>query len=157
MRPVEGFVVRPVAYVRCSRTTPVDDGWDLEVSEIELTADFGPEALVGLDEVSHLDVITLFHLVDPDAEFPQQRRPRGDPSLPEVGIFAQRNKDRPNRLGLTTCRLLEVHGTVCKVEGLDAVDGTPILDLKPHFAAFDPRGPRREPTWAAPLLEHYWR
>ena len=65
---------------------------------------------------------------------------RGRTDWPLVGILAQRAKDRPNRIGVTTCALLAVDGLVLQVEGLDAVSGTPVLDVKPHMAGFGPGG-----------------
>ena len=87
---------------------------------------------------------------------PFARRPRGNPDWPEVGIFAQRAKDRPNRLGVTTCRILEVTARTVRVEGLDAIDGTPVVDLKPDIAQFAARGPHRQPRWADELMAGYF-
>ncbi len=75
----------------------------------------------------HIEVIYHFNRV-PDAEIQTgARHPRGRTDWPKVGIFAQRGKGRPNRLGLTTCMLLSVEGLVLHVRGLDAIDGTPVL------------------------------
>ncbi len=84
------------------------------------------------------------------------RHPRGRTDWPKVGIFAQRGKGRPNRIGVTVCRLLSVTGVVLKVRGLDAIDGTPVLDIKPVMTGFLPRGDIREPEWAADLMKDYW-
>ena len=110
----------------------------------------------GLDEFSHLEVVYLFHRVDPAGVHTRARRPRGNPAWPAVGIFAQRAKDRPNRLGISVCELLEVRGTRLDVRGLDAVDGTPVLDLKPYLAEFGPRGPVRQPAWSHQLMADYY-
>ena len=72
------------------------------------------------------------------------------------GVFAQRAKGRPNRIGVTVCEILEVGGLTVKVRGLDAIDGTPVLDLKPLMAGFLPRGGVREPRWARELMAGYW-
>ena len=64
------------------------------------------------------------------------RHPRGNRDWPEVGIFAQRAKDRPNRLGVTVCRILEVMDSTVRVAGLDAIDGTPVVDIKPWMVGF---------------------
>jgi tRNA (Thr-GGU) A37 N-methylase len=84
------------------------------------------------------------------------RIPRGNPAWPSVGIFAQRAKDRPNRIGLATCELLGVEGTVLRVRGLDAIDGTPVLDIKPYMAEFAPRGTTRQPQWSHELMASYY-
>jgi tRNA (adenine37-N6)-methyltransferase len=73
-----------------------------------------------------------------------------------VGIFAQRGKDRPNHIGATICRVLSVRGTVLEVAGLDAIDLTPVLDIKPVWRGFLPRGEVREPDWATELMREYW-
>jgi GNAT superfamily N-acetyltransferase len=74
-----------------------------------------------------------------------------------VGIFAQRGKNRPNRLGLTTVRVLGVEGRVLRVAELDAIDGTPVLDIKPVMAEFLPRTPLRQHAWFHELTRNYWR
>jgi len=147
----------PVGRVRGGRTEPVDDGWDGVEAAIELDPGrFGTEAVAGLDAFSHLEVVFLFHRVDPGGIETGARRPRGNPAWPEVGIFAQRGKDRPNRLGVSRCRLLAVDGLVLRVRGLDAIDGTPVLDVKPHMAQLDARGAVRQPPWAGELMAGYW-
>ena len=84
------------------------------------------------------------------------RHPRNRRDWPLVGIFAQRGKNRPNRLGLTTCRIVAVDGLSVEVEGLDAIDGTPVLDIKPVMAEFLPRGAIRQPAWSRKLMAGYW-
>ena len=84
------------------------------------------------------------------------RHPRGNTDWPKIGIFAQRGKNRPNRLGVTVCRLLSVDGTKLTVAGLDAIDGTPVLDIKPYMRDFAPRGEVREPAWTGELMAGYW-
>jgi tRNA (Thr-GGU) A37 N-methylase len=73
-----------------------------------------------------------------------------------VGIFGQRKKDRPNQIGLCTVQLLEHNGRTIKVKYLDAIDGTPILDIKPVFKEFQPKGEIRQPIWVADLMKNYW-
>ena len=73
-----------------------------------------------------------------------------------MGIFAQRAKGRPNRIGVTVCRLLAVEGLTLTVQALDAIDGTPVLDLKPYMAEFGPRGEIRQPAWSRELMAGYW-
>ncbi|MEO5626055.1 MAG: TrmO family methyltransferase [Dokdonella sp.] len=82
--------------------------------------------------------------------------PRNNEAWPKVGIFAQRGKNRPNRIGVSTCRILRTDGLCVFVEGLDAVDGTPVLDIKPHMRAFDSRGDVREPDWVQAIMAEYW-
>ena len=148
--------LRPVAWVRGGRIEPTDDGWDAERCVIELDDRFTADAVAGLESFSHLDVVFLFHLVDEANVTTGARRPRGRADWPEVGIFAQRGKVRPNRIGVTTCRIEGVDGNRVTVRGLDAIDGTPVLDLKPYMVGFEPRGEVRQPEWAAEIMAEYW-
>ena len=117
---------------------------------------FSPDVVAGLDDFSHVDVVYVFHRVDEDDVNLGARHPRGRTDWPKVGIFAQRAKARPNRIGVTTCELQAVNGLELHVRGLDAIDGTPVLDVKPYMAEFGPRGDVREPAWARGLMAHYW-
>ena len=138
-----GLTLEPIGRVEGGRGEPFDDDWGDVEAVIRLDDRFGPEALAGLDAFSHLEVVYAFHLVDEAAVEHGARHPRGNPDWPRVGIFAQRGKDRPNRLGVSRCELLRRRrdGRL-RVRGLDAVDGTPVLDLKPWMAEFGPRGER---------------
>ncbi len=150
------IVLTPIATVRNKVHEPIDDVWGGLVSRIELDPRFSADSLAGLAEFSHVEVLFHFDRV-PEAEIiTGKRRPRGCAEWPETGIFAQRGKARPNRLGATTCRIISVEGTVLTVEGLDAMDGTPVLDIKPYFAGFAPKGPVRQPEWASELMAGYW-
>ena len=153
----ESFVLTPVGHVRGGRSDIVDDDWGASRARIELDpARFQPDALAGLDDFSHVEVIFLFDRVPDEKIEYGARRPRGRPDWPLVGIFAQRGKNRPNRLGLCTCRVVRVDGLAVEVEGLDAIDGTPVLDLKPLMTGFLPRGEIREPAWAREIMDAYW-
>jgi tRNA-Thr(GGU) m(6)t(6)A37 methyltransferase TsaA len=148
--------IEPVGYVSCSRTEPIDDAWDDETSSIRLTSAFGPDALQGLIEFSHIEVVYCFHGVSPGSVVTGARHPRGNAAWPLVGIFAQRAKNRPNRLGTTICRLKAIEGTRIHVTGLDAIDGTPVLDIKPVMTEFLPRGEIVQPAWSRELMTGYW-
>jgi tRNA-Thr(GGU) m(6)t(6)A37 methyltransferase TsaA len=148
--------VEPIGRVVGGRAEPVDDDWDRETATIRLQPAFSPDALAGLEEFSHVEVVYVFDRVDPDALERGARHPRGNTDWPRVGIFAQRAKDRPNRIGVSVCRLLGVDGVELRVAGLDAVDGTPVLDVKPVMREFLPRGEIRQPGWATELMQEYW-
>lgn len=152
----DSITMRPVAAVRGGRVEAIDDDWGDVEATIELDERFPPDALAGLDAFSHLDVVFVFDQVDPDSVNVGARRPRGNPDWPEVGIFAQRARARPNRIGVTTCDLVGVDGRTLTVRGLDAIDGTPVLDVKPHLREFGPRGEVREPDWVRELMAGYW-
>jgi len=136
--------IRPIGHVRGGRDQPIDDDWGKSRARLELDpARFTPDALAGLADFSHAEVIFQFNRVPDDKIETGARRPRGRADWPLVGIFAQRGKNRPNRIGLCTCRIV-------------AVDGTPILDIKPVMAGFLPRGEVREPEWSLELMRDYW-
>jgi tRNA (adenine37-N6)-methyltransferase len=152
----EAVAVTAIGQVSSPRPAAIDDDWGGEVSTITLVAgEFEPDSLAGLGEFSHVEVVYLFDRVDA-AAVRNARHPRNNPDWPRVGIFAQRARNRPNRIGITTCRLLEVSGITLTVEGLDAIDGTPVLDIKPYLAEFGPRGEVRQPAWAGELMAAYW-
>jgi tRNA (adenine37-N6)-methyltransferase len=151
------IALEPIGYVRGGRTEAIDDDWGQSRARIELdAAQFAPEALAGLADFSHLELIFVFDRVPDDKIEYGARHPRGRADWPLVGIFAQRGRARPNRLGLCTCKIVRVDGLAVEVEGLDAIDGTPVVDLKPAMREFLPRGEVVEPAWAAELMRDYW-
>lgn len=151
------MIVEPIGRVQSSRTQAIDDDWDAVTATITLDAEqFGPDALAGLGEFSHVEVVFLFDGVDPADIERGARHPRGNPDWPLVGIFAQRAKMRPNRIGITVCALLGIDGFTLTVQGLDAIDGTPVLDIKPYMGEFAPRGDVRQPAWSHELMDGYW-
>ncbi len=152
------ITLEPIGHVRGGRTAATDDDWARSLARIELDASaFTPDALAGLGDFSHIEVVYIFHAVDPTEVETGARRPRERADWPLVGIFAQRGRARPNRLGVSVCRVLAVKDLVIEVEGLDAIDGTPVLDIKPVIKGFLPRGVLREPKWASEIMHDYWR
>jgi tRNA-Thr(GGU) m(6)t(6)A37 methyltransferase TsaA len=151
------FTVDPVAFVHAARTSAEDDDWGNTQSRIVLADGFAPEALAGLDAFSHVEILFLFHKVAPEKIVSGARHPRNNPDWPAVGIFAQRGKNRPNRIGSTICRVVGVKGNTLMVSELDAIDGTPVLDIKPVLREFLPRTETRQPGWATELMRNYWR
>lgn len=103
-----------------------------------------------------IEVLFFFHVDADEAVETGARHPRGRADWPKVGIFAQRGRMRPNRIGVSVCRVLSEDGLAIEVEGLDAVDGTPLLDIKPGWSGYLPRGLLREPDWARELMTNYW-
>ncbi|MCJ7827236.1 MAG: SAM-dependent methyltransferase [Demequinaceae bacterium] len=147
----------PVGHVIGPRTEPTDDGWRDVESVIRIDDRFPLEALQGLDGFSHIEVVYVFHKADPAKVTTGARHPRGLNHLPEVGIFAQRNKDRPNHIGVSQCELLGVQGRDLRVRGLEAIDGSPVLDIKPYFSVFMPTtGTVREPAWVEEITRRYF-
>ncbi|HJW40898.1 MAG TPA: SAM-dependent methyltransferase [Rhizomicrobium sp.] len=151
------ILMKPIGFVRSERAEPVDDDWDAVEARIELdVALFAPDATASLGDFSHIEVVFHFDKVANDEIQTSARHPRGRTDWPKVGILAQRGKGRPNRIGVTACRLLSIDGLTLRVRGLDAIDGTPVLDIKPVMAGFLPRGEVREPDWARQLMAGYW-
>ncbi len=151
------FEVRPVGWVHSTREAAIDDDWDGIAARIDLDPGMlDHSATEGLDGFSHVEVVFLFDQVDEAGVCRGARHPRGRVEWPAVGILAQRARDRPNRIGTTVCRLLTAGPASIEVEGLDAIDGTPVLDVKPFFIEFGPRGPLRQPSWASELMSGYW-
>ena len=148
--------VEAIAHVQSPRTAIADDDWGGVVSHIVVEPRFGPEALAGLADFSHLEVLYHFDRVAEERIETGARRPRNREDWPLVGIFAQRGKNRPNRLGLCTCEILAVEDRIVTVRGLDALDGTPVLDMKPVMREFLPRGPVRQPAWADAIMAAYF-
>jgi tRNA (Thr-GGU) A37 N-methylase len=111
---------------------------------------------MGLDAFSHAEVVFQFDQLPESEVVLTARHPRGNPDWPRVGVFAQRGRNRPNRLGVSVCRILAVDGTRLEVAGLDAIDGTPVLDIKPVLAEFLPRGTVVQPEWSRELMAGYW-
>jgi tRNA (adenine37-N6)-methyltransferase len=152
------IILQEVARVHSAERGPREDFWGDVVSEIRLDASkFTSDALEGLAEFSHVEVFFFLHGVKEESVVKGSRHPRGNVKWPKVGIFAQRGKDRPNRIAATVCRLLSVEGLTLKVQGLDALDGSPVLDVKPVFAEFTPeRTAIRQPKWSHEMMAEYF-
>jgi tRNA-Thr(GGU) m(6)t(6)A37 methyltransferase TsaA len=148
--------VSPVAWVHSARTAAEDDNWGAVSSEIALDPALPDECLDGLETFSHVEIVYFFHLVKDDQIVTSARRPRDNPAWPKVGIFAQRGRVRPNRMGVSVAKILRREGRSLFVEGLDAIDGTPVLDIKPVMIEFQPREPVRQPEWSRELMKNYW-
>ncbi len=145
----------PVAHVVGGKVEVADDYWGRNRSIIRIDDTFPVESTAGLAEFSHLEIVFHFHLETGDFN-PGARSPRNNPEWPRVGLFGHRNMARPNRIGVSRCRLLRVEGLDLHVEELDAVDGTPVLDVKPWFPTFGPRGEVHTPPWPDEMLADYF-
>ncbi|BCJ44135.1 hypothetical protein GCM10010168_09480 [Actinoplanes ianthinogenes] len=154
---VPAVTAQPVAHVVGGREEVFDDAWDGVEAVIRLDGSrFGPEALYGLADFSHLEVVFQFDRVPLSKIETGARHPRGNTEWPLVGIFAQRGKNRPNRIGVSRCKLHRVDGLDIHVSGLDAVAGSPVLDIKPYMAEFGPRGTVRQPAWTEEIMRDYY-
>lgn len=149
--------MQPIGTVASPRSEPLDDDWAPIIATITIDGGrFSAESLQGLSEFSHLEVVFVFDRVREGSVETVARHPRGNESWPRVGVFAQRAKGRPNRIGVTVCELLGIERLTITVRGLDAIDGTPVLDLKPYMVEFAPRGAVHQPAWSHELMAGYW-
>ena len=132
-----------------------DEHWGEVSARVVLRPEYH-EGLRGIEQFSHALIVTFLHeaLYDPSRHL--VRRPRGLASMPEVGIFAQRAKDRPNPLGITAAAIVGVEPGVLVVRGLDAIDGTPVVDVKPYYPAYDRVMDAAVPEWVDRLMKEYF-
>ena len=150
------IVMEPIGRVRTQRVQAEDDNWGGVESRIVLREDLDPEALLGIEEFSHAEIVFYFDQVEAGKIVLDARHPRNNPDWPRVGIFAQRGKNRPNRIGTTIVRVLGREGRVLRVAELDAIDNTPVLDIKPYVPAFDSRPAAVVPMWIERLMKNYF-
>jgi tRNA-Thr(GGU) m(6)t(6)A37 methyltransferase TsaA len=153
---VTEIVLKPIGFVRSSRTEPIDDNWDAVESYIEVEKELGEDCLAGLEEFSHVEVIYFFHKVEAGKVVTGSEHPRENPNWPKVGIFAQRKKARPNRLGATVSKIIKIDGRRLFLSSFDAIDGTPVVDIKPVMAEYLPKGEVRQPAWSTEMMKGYW-
>ena len=133
----------------------LDEGWGDVESAIVLRDDLA-RGLDGIDAFSHVIVVFWMHEAGFDAARDLVRRPRGRADMPEAGIFAQRARHRPNPIGITAVRLLRREGNAIFVRGLDAIDGTPVLDVKPYVPVYDRVDGAAVPSWMDGLMRGYF-
>jgi tRNA-Thr(GGU) m(6)t(6)A37 methyltransferase TsaA len=145
--------VEPIGYVVNTVEEPVDSGWGEIESRLVLREALSP-ALVGLEEFSHVLVVYWMHWAVPLEVL--RRRPQGREDMPEVGLLAQRSKHRPNPIGVTVVTLVSVRDGELVVRGLDAINGTPVLDIKPHYPEYDSPPGAHVPEWVRRLMKGYF-
>jgi tRNA (adenine37-N6)-methyltransferase len=150
------IIMQPIATVHNTRVEPTDDFWGSVVTEITLASHIPEDAFTGIEDFSHLEIIFYFDKAD-DGNMFFHSHPRGNKIYPKVGIFAQRKKDRPNKIGLCTVELLARNGKTIIVRGLDAINDTPVLDIKPVLKEFETKGDIHQPSWATDLMTDYWK
>jgi tRNA (Thr-GGU) A37 N-methylase len=151
------FPIHSIGRVNNDRPSLIDDDWGQVDSTITLDPTLLDEdATLGLNDFSHVEVTFYMHLVDPKKINRDSRYPRNNPNWPKVGILAQRGKNRINQIGQTICRIIEVKGLTVIVNGLDAINGTPILDLKPVMKEFLPREEVKQPLWSKDIMKNYF-
>ncbi len=144
--------MRPIGTVHNDVTEATDEAWGKVISDIRFRPELAGVA-DGLETFTHCIVLYWMHQTPPTAEL--RRRPRGRKDMPELGLLAQRARHRPNPIGITAVEVVGVTPDTVRVRGLDAIDGTPVLDLKPYYPEFDRRD-AAVPEWARRLMEGYF-
>ena len=143
-----------IGTVKSPVTEPVDIDWGDVESEIILKPEYAP-GLLGLQDFSHLMVLTFLHEAKYIPEKHLRRHPQEREDMPLLGIFAQRARHRPNRIGVTAVELVEVTENSVKVRALDAIDGTPVIDIKPYVPVYDRRD-ATIPRWMEQMMDGYF-
>ena len=139
--------MQPIGVVAGAGDDVARQDWSRVRSEVHLRPELA-EALLGLGDYSHVIVVGWLDQIPEELRVRMQAYPSGDSRLPLQGALALRGGARPNPLSFTVCRLLGIEGAILRLEGLDLVDGTPVLDVKPYIAHYDAIREARIPKWA---------
>lgn len=145
----------PIGFVHSERKESGDDHWNSVMSYIELSDEYSDDSLTGLSDFSHVEVIYYFNKVDKSKIIYMAEHPRENNKWPKVGIFAQRKKSRPNLIGATISRIEDIQGKRIYLSSFDAIDGTPVLDIKPIYREFLPQNVT-QPEWVSEMMKDYW-
>lgn len=151
---MQDILMQPIGYVTNPVTEKKDTQWGSDISTVVLDGQYRG-GLSGLEGFTHVLMVTYLDKANYVPEKHLQRRPQGRADMPVVGIFSQRTKDRPNCIGITAVEILRVEESALTVRGLDAIDGTPILDIKPYYPVFDKRD-AKTPDWVDILMKDYF-
>lgn len=146
--------IKPIAYVKNNRIDPEDDNWSTIDSIIELIDEFPETCFDGIEQFSHLEIIFYFN--KSNKTLIGKAHPRENKEYPEIGIFSQRKKGRPNHIGTTIVNLIKRDGRKLFIKNLDAINGTPVIDIKPVFKEYLPQGEVKQPIWVSKLMKNYW-
>ena len=151
----EHFYFQPIGYVDTPIKKMVDENWGNVESKIVIKKEY-ENGTEGLDQFSHAIIITFLHPANFDKLQHLQRHPQGRKDLPEIGIFSQRAKHRPNPIGITAVKIIGLNKGCLIVKGLDAIDGTPVIDIKPYYPQYDRIEETIVPWWVEHLMEKYF-
>ncbi|MDD7645735.1 MAG: tRNA (N6-threonylcarbamoyladenosine(37)-N6)-methyltransferase TrmO [Ruminococcus bromii] len=151
---MQEIIMNPIGYVRNDVQNRKDVSWGEDVSTIVLNEEYH-SGLKGLEDFTHVIILYYLDKAAYQKEKHLQRRPQNREDMPLVGIFSQRGKDRPNQIGMTSVRIVSVDGAALTVKGLDAIDGTPVLDIKPYYPVYDKKD-AKVPEWVDRLMAHYF-
>ena len=151
------MTIAPIGYVRNGRESLEDDYWGGMISRIVLDDEIPEDSLGGIESYSHLEIIFYFHKANKSEIIVGKEHPRENIKWPKVGIFAQRKKSRPNLIGTSIVKLVKREGRRIHVRDLDAINGTPVIDIKPVFKEFLPKEEVSQPEWSKELMKDYWK
>jgi tRNA-Thr(GGU) m(6)t(6)A37 methyltransferase TsaA len=146
------MILQPIGWVKNELKKPGRRNCEAIVSEIVIDSNLS-EALDGLEDFSHIIVLYWMNQLTVGS-VPNKIHPHGEMDLPLVGLFTTRSPRRPNPIGLTTVELLQRQGNILRVKGLDAVDGTPIIDIKPHLPGRDSSADAKVPEWLSKRINN---
>ncbi len=147
MKNTKEIRLRPIGFAKNNIKKPRFGNFANEISEIILNKKF-IKALNGIDNYSHLIIV---YWMDKIKSYDIIHRPQGNPSVPVVGIFACRCAQRPNPIAISIVKLVEHKGNKIKVKGLDALNDTPVIDIKPYWPQYDKVGNEKIPEWVDKL------
>ena len=142
------ITIKPLGKAKNSVTKPTLPGWKDIVTEIVIDKNYG-KGLDGIEDYSHVIVV---YWMDKEMECHLKHHPQGREDIPYVGIFACRCPQRPNRIAISTVELVSRKGNIIIVKGLDIVDGTPVLDIKPYTPQYDKVEKSKVPKWVRKLV-----
>jgi tRNA (adenine37-N6)-methyltransferase len=151
----EYFNIKAIGHVISPVKKMIDKNWSNIVSTIVVKEDH-IQGIEGLDEFSHAIIVTFLHQANFDVDQHLQRHPRGKKDLAKIGIFSQRAKHRPNPIGITTVQIVKLKEERLIVKGLDAIDGTPVIDIKPYYPHYDCVKDAVIPDWVNAIMENYF-
>lgn len=144
-----------IAVVKNEVDKKKDTSWGEDISIIELNEEYAG-GLEGLQDFSHVIIIYYLNKANYEKEKHLKRRAQNRKDMPLVGIFSQRGKDRPNQIGMTAVSVVSVDERTLTVRGLDAIDGTPVLDIKPYYPMYDLKEGAIVPEWVEELMKEYF-
>jgi tRNA-Thr(GGU) m(6)t(6)A37 methyltransferase TsaA len=149
------ITLKPIGFVFSPVIERMDENWGEIKSKIILNSEFAG-GLLGLEGFSHAIIVSYLHQAHYEKEKHLQRRPRNLETMPMVGIFSQRAKNRPNPIGITAVEIIKVGEDYLEVKGLDAVNETPVLDVKPYYPQYDKIDSPKVPEWVCQLMKDYF-
>lgn len=147
--------IEPIGFVKNEVLYPHNDEWGEEISEIIVNEEYA-KGLIGLEEFTNAIIVFFMHKALFNEERHLVRHPQEREDLPKIGIFAQRARHRPNPIGITAVKIISVGGNILTVKGLDAINETPVLDIKPYFPDFDKREDIDTPEWVKEVMKNYF-